>query len=261
MLGIALITLREGIEAFLIVAISAAYLRKTGRTELLSAVWWGIAVAAVASFAGGWAFGQADNKPLWEGLLAAIAAVLVASLTVYMWRTARRMRSDIDARLAAAAHRGGTAAWIGVFLFVLLMITREGMETALLVTVQLFQQDSGDILAGALLGTLGAALLAWAWTRYGHRVNLARFFQVTAVFLLLFSLQLVIYAFHEMTEAQVLPIDNEYWHIATEPYGPEGTYGHWLSYGLVLVPLAWLAYAWLRDRVRGPRAQAPARTV
>jgi high-affinity iron transporter len=259
MLATALITLREGLEAFLIVAISAAYLRKTGQATLLGAVWWGIAAAVAASIAAGFAFGQAQNKPLWEGVLAVVAAASVASLTIYMWRAARRMRADIDARLSHAADRGGAAAWIGVFLFVLLMITREGMETALLISVQLFQQDSGGILAGAILGTLCAALLAWAWTRFGHRVNLGRFLQVTAVFLMLFAVQLAIYAFHELTEADVLPLDNEYWHLATEPYGPEGRYGEWLTYGLVLVPLAWLAITTLRDRLGATRRAVPAR--
>ena len=62
------------------------------------------------------------------------------------------------------------------------------------------------------------------------------------MFLLVFSLQLVIYTFHELTEAGALPfVDNEYWHIATEPYGPEGVYGQWLTYLMVLVPVAWLA--------------------
>jgi len=93
-------------------------------------------------------------------------------------------------------------------------------------------------------------------------VNLARFFQVTAVFLLLFSAQLAIYAFHEFTEGGLVPgIDNEHWHLATEPYGPEGRFGEWLSYGLVLVPLAWLVFGALRDRVRGLRKPLPARTA
>ena len=250
-----MITLREGIEAFLIVAICAAYLRKTGRSNLLPAVWWGIATAVVASVAAGFAFGQAENKPLWEGMLAAVAAVSVASLTVFMWRAGKRMRTEIGARLESASAKGGRAAWLGVFLFVLLMITREGMETALLISVQLFERDSGEIVAGAIIGTVLAALVSWAWSRYGHRVNLARFLQVTSVFLLLFSFQLLIYAFHEFTEAGVLPLNNAYWHLASEPYGPEGEYGHWLSYGLVLVPLGWLAIGALTDRMqaRTPR--------
>jgi len=134
-------------------------------------------------------------------------------------------------------------------VFVLLMIVREGMETALLLTSLFMQQGQHSLLIGGLLGVLGAALVAWAWTRYGRRINLARFFQVTAVFLLIFSVQLVIYTFHELFEAGVVPlVDNEYWHIATEPYGPEGVYGQWLTYLMVLVPAAWLFAVWLKDR-------------
>jgi high-affinity iron transporter len=250
MFSTTMITLREGIEAFLIVAICIAYLRKTGRSLLLPAVWWGIATAVLASIIAGWVFGQAENKPLWEGILAAVAAVSVASLTVFMWRAGKRMRTEIGARLESESAKGGRAAWLGVFLFVLLMITREGMETALLISVQLFEGDSGEIVAGAIIGTGLAGLIAWAWSRYGHRVNLARFLQVTSVFLLLFSIQLLIYAFHEFTEAGVLPINNAYWHLASEPFGPEGEIGHWLSFGLVLVPLGWLAIAALKDRMQ-----------
>lgn len=61
------------------------------------------------------------------------------------------------------------------------------------------------------------------------------FFQVTAIFMVLFCIQLAIYAIHEFSEAGALPlVDNEYWHEVTEPFGPEGVYGTWLSYGLVL---------------------------
>ena len=66
------------------------------------------------------------------------------------------------------------------------------------------------------------AFVAWLWSRYGHRVNLALFFQVTAVFLLVFVVQLLIYGFHELTEANIFP-NSEPLHGATEPYGPDGT--------------------------------------
>jgi len=101
---------------------------------------------------------------------------------------------------------------------------------------------------GALAGTGLAAALAAAWVKYGQRVNLALFFRVTSVFLVLFAVQLVIYAFHEATEASLLPLDNAYWHIATEPYGPEGQYGALLTYALVLVPAAWMMATALRQR-------------
>jgi len=250
MLQILVITLREGIEAFLIVAITAGILRQTGRAALLPALYWGTGVAVVASFVASLAFAQAENKPLWEGFLAAAAAIMVASMTVYMWRTARTMRAQIGAKIERVTHDKPTrTAWWAVFFFVLLMIVREGMETALLLSTLFLQQGERDTLIGALLGVTGAALLAWAWTRYGRRINLARFFQVTAIFLMIFSLQLVIYTFHEFFEAGVVPfVDNEFWHIATEPFGPEGVYGEWLTYLMVLIPAGWLAVVWFRDR-------------
>jgi len=250
MLQMLVITMREGIEAFLIIAIMAAYLKKTGRHALLPAVWWGVGTAVMLSVGVSFLFREADNKPLWEGVLALLAAIMVASMVIYMWRAARHLRTDIGAKLEAAAIKPGMGAVIGVFAFTLLMITREGMETALLIGTLMFQTDSRDMFAGAVIGVLLAALLAWAWSRYGHRVNLARFFQVTAVFLMVFVVQLFVYAFHEFTEANVLPINNEYWHIATEPYGPEGVYGQLLTYFMVLLPAAWLLYSVLHDGKR-----------
>ena len=174
-----------------------------------------------------------------------MAAVLVISMTVYMWKAARHMRANIGRGIEAAlAGKPAHTAWSGVFAFVLLMITREGMETALVLSTLAMEQGSEKLFIGALLGVLGAAALAWAWARFGRRVNLAKFFQVTAIFLLLFSVQLVIYAFHELTEASALPgVDNEFWHLATEPYGPEGQWGRMLTYAMVIVPVLYLICA------------------
>src|SRR5689334_12607751 len=189
------ITLREGLEAFLIVAISLAYLRKTGRNALIPAVHWGIAASVLVSVGAGILLAQAANQALWEGVLALVAAVLVASLIIHMWRVGRHMKRDIEGRLEASSLKTGTAAFFGVFGFTLLMITREGMETALLMNALLFQVQSMQIVAGAVAGTLIAAFVASLWSRYGYRVNLSRFFQVTALFLLVFVVQLVIYGF------------------------------------------------------------------
>jgi len=242
-----MITLREGLEAFLIVAITLAYLKKSGRTALVGAVYAGVAVALAASWLASTAFAQAENKPLWEGILAFVTSVLVATFTVHVLRTAKHMKRELESRLEDAAA-GSRWAWWGVFGFTVLAITREGMEAALLLASTYVQNDMQEFFTGALIGLLAAAGVAALWGRFGHRVNLARFLQVTAVFLLLFVVQLAIYSFHEFTEAGVLPLDNDYWHVATEPYGPEGVYGHWLSYGLVAMPLAWLLMATLRSR-------------
>jgi high-affinity iron transporter len=242
MLQAFVITLREGLEAFLIVAISLAYLRKTGRPQLVSAVHWGIGVAVLVSIGAALLFQRANTQALWEGILALTAAVLVASLIVHMWKHARRIKKDIETHLESSAMKAGAKAMIGVFLFTLLMITREGMETALLMGTLLFQEAGMNILIGAIAGTLSAAFVALLWSRYGHRVNLALFFQVTAVFLSVFVVQLFIYGFHELTEANLFPY-SEPLHWATEPYGPDGRYGQFLSYALLALPLGWLVFA------------------
>ena len=192
MLAAFLITLREGLEAFLIVAISLAYLRKTGRARLVSAVHWGIGLSILISIGAGYLFSRASNQALWEGILALVAAVLVATLIVHMWRHGKRLKREIETRLEASAAQLGTKAFVSVFLFTVLMITREGMETALLMGSLIFQNSPARIIAGASAGVVCAAFVAWLWSKYSHRVNLALFFQVTAVVLAGVVVQLVI---------------------------------------------------------------------
>src|SRR5262249_58418798 len=97
------------------------------------------------------------------------------------------------------------------------------------------QSGNEQLLIGGVAGLAVAGALAYGWIRYGHRVNLGLFFQVTSIFLGLFALQLLLYAFHEFTEAGALPLDNAYWHAATEEWA-EGTYANAISVALVLIP-------------------------
>ena len=256
MLQAFVITLREGLEAFLIIAISLAYLRKSGRRELIPAVHWGIGLSVLLSIGAAYLFQQASNQALWEGILAIVAAVSVATLTVHMWRTAKKIKSEIEGHLRESTEKTGTAAWLGVFLFTLLMISREGHGDG---AADGHAADAGagdvDSSAAPLAGTLAAAGVAMLWSRYGHRVNLALFFQVTAIFLMVFVAQLLIYGFHELTEANLFP-GSEALHWATEPYGPDGVYGQYLTYMLVAVPLGWLLFAMLTGSNRAPARSA-----
>src|SRR6476620_1643778 len=231
------ITLREGLEAFLIVAISLAYLRKTGRTNLTAAVHWGIAIAIAISIGAGYLLFNAANQEFLEGPLALLAAASVTWMVVHMWRAGRRMKGDIEGRLQSSSLRGGATAFLGVLLFTVLMISREGMETALLL-MQL--RETLDLAIGAAAGALGAAGFAWLWSRYGHRINLSLFFQVTAIFLFVFVVQLVVRGVHEMSEQAMLPYSQPL-HEATEAWGPDSAFGHALTYALVLLPAGWLA--------------------
>jgi high-affinity iron transporter len=230
------ITLREGLEAFLIVAISLAYLRKRGRDELTKAVHWGIAAAVAASALGGYLLYHAANQEWLEGPLALVAAVSVTTLTVHMWRAGRRMKGEIEGHLRSSAERAGMGALTGVFLFTLLMVGREGMETALLL-MQL--RNTLYLVVGATVGVAAAAGVAWIWSRFGHRVNLGLFFQVTAIFLFVFVVQLFIQGIHETSEQGFLPYSAAI-HEATESWGPDSVFGHVLTYSLVILPLGWL---------------------
>ena len=241
MLQAYVITLREGLEAFLIVAISLAFLRRSGRQSLATAVYTGIVVAVALSGLAGYLLSNASNQEWIEGPLAIVAAMSVSWLVVHMWRAGRHMKGDIEGRLGGSTIKTGASAFLGVFLFTVLMITREGMETALLL-MQL--KDTLNLAAGALLGVVSAAAVASLWTRFGKRVNLGLFFQVTAIFLFVFVVQLLVSGVHEMSEQNYLPFSVPI-HEATEPWGPDGPFGHMLTYLLVLLPAAWLIFAGL----------------
>jgi high-affinity iron transporter len=252
MLQAFVITWREGLEAFLIVAISLSFLRKAGHTALCRAVHWGIVAALGLSAVGGYLLFHAANQEWLEGPLAMVAAASVTWLTVHMWRAGRRMKSDIEGRLESSSGRPGVAAFAGVFLFTLLMVSREGLETALLL-MQL--RETVHLAAGAAAGVVGAAAIAWLWARYGRRVNLGLFFQATAIFLFVFVVQLVIAGAHEMAEQGFLPY-SEIIHTSTEAWGPDSAFGHLLTYLLIVLPLGWVILKAVFSK--GPVFQRPA---
>ncbi len=236
-----IIVWREGFEAFLIVAIIYSYLKKSGKSRLIPALYWGVGASLIASAVLGYCLLQGANQPLWEGIAGIVAAVLVPWLVVHRWFTAATMKKNMETRLSQAAEKPATrSAWLGVFLFTVFMISREGMETALLL-IQLRGVHAAT--TGIFLGLAAAGIMAVAWARFGNLIDLKLFFQVTAIFLFLFILQILIYSFHEFTEAGLFP-NSEALHLATEPFSPEGLYGRWLGVVMVGICGFWLLGAW-----------------
>jgi high-affinity iron transporter len=253
------IALREGIEGFLIVALTLAYLKRTGRPELAKAVYAALAVSVVTCAGAGLLFSKAANQPLWEGILALVAAALVGSLLVYMKRVSKNLKNDIEARIESKAGSvSASRAFWGVFAFALLMITREGMETALLIATAFFQLKSVAVVAGLALGLAGAAAIGILWTRLGKNVDLKTILNVSAVFLAIFLMQLVLYGVHELSEARLFPASQAI-HDATEILGPDGMIGRFLAYTLAVIPTAWLSALWWKRRRAARAASAPAR--
>lgn len=242
-----MITFREGLEAFLIIAITLAYLAKTGGEKLIPSVKSGCIAAVIGCAVLGYILAEIGGMTaFWEGTLALVAAILVITCTVHMLKMGKHMKKEITGAIDKAVANPGTSAKLGIFMFVLLMIGREGIEAATMIASVSQNANGTQLVTGGILGLMLAGAVAWAWSKYGHRVNLSLFFQVTAAFMILFSIQLVIYAFHEYTESPELYklgiIDTQYWHEATEAFGPEGKYGRGISYSLLFVPLAFLAY-------------------
>jgi high-affinity iron transporter len=249
------IALREGIEMFLIVALILSYLKRTGRPALARAVYAATAVSLATCYGAFLLFRRAANRSLWEGILALTAAVLVASLLFYMKKVSAHLKKDIEEGVEARAVSGtaGQAFW-GVFGFTLLMITREGMETALMISTALFQMRSTVVSLGLTLGLVAAVAIGFAWTRLGRGVDLKALMNILAVFLSIFVVQLLLYGVHELSEARVLPA-SETIHNATEILGPDGRIGHILAYSLAAVPTVWLLALWWKRR-HSPRIAA-----
>lgn len=245
MLQAFVVVLREGFEAFLIVAIIQAYLAKTRRNQLFPAVYAGVAASILASTLLALLVMKTANEPLWEGTFGFLTAVLVGGLVIQMWITASRLKQEMENRLSQkTVGKTGLVAFGGVFLLTTLMISREGMEMALL----LLQIHEPRIVTGILLGILAAVAFAVLWERFSYLINLKLFFQVTSVFLLLLVVQILIFSFHEFTEAGLFP-HSEALHLATEPFSPTGIYGKWFSLSIMIICMVWLFTSWLINRL------------
>src|ERR1700742_2144842 len=125
------ITLREGVEAALVIAIAVAYVKRMGRLDLMPAIYRALLTAVVASFIAAWGFAKINlSEEFYEGWMLLLSAVFVLSMVIWMNRHGANMRSEIESGLQKGSEPG-SGAW-GVFAFVFLMIFREGVETVLL---------------------------------------------------------------------------------------------------------------------------------
>jgi len=203
-----LLSLREGIEAALIVGIVLGALRQMRRTELVPAVWFGTLSAAALSLLGGillTTFGlsfEGAAEQIFEGITMILAAALLTWMIFWMSRTARTLKSDIEANVHRAAFGTGKRA---VFFVAFIAILREGIELALFLTASVFATNTLQTLIGAILGLGTAILLGWSIFAAILRLDLRRFFQVTGFLLILFAAGLVAHGVHEFNEVGWIP--------------------------------------------------------
>ena len=202
MLQAFIITLREGVEAALIVGITLAYLTKIGRQELRKTVY----AALVAAFLG--SIGVAViisrthlNEDVFEGWIMLVAAFFVITMVIFMMKTGRRMKGEIEGKVGLLA---GNDAWFGLFVFIFLMVLREGAETVLILSAVSLNSTELMSFLGTLLGVLAAIAFGVMFVKGSVRINLQKFFRITTAIMFLVAAQLVISGLHELSESGVI---------------------------------------------------------
>lgn len=203
MIDALIITLREGVEAALIVGITLAYINKIGRADLRKAVFAALAAAAVASVAGAVLLARLRlNEDIFEGWIMLAAAVFVVTMVIFMMCTGRKMKGEIESKLGKLATRSSR---VGVFAFVFLMVLREGAETVLMLSA--VRLDSTELMSflGTLIGVALAVVFGVTFVKGSVRINLQKFFKVTTVILFFVAFQLLVSGLHELSENGVLP--------------------------------------------------------
>jgi len=208
MLASSLITLREGLEAALIVGIVLAYLGKIGRNDRRGAVWGGVAAAVGASIVlavviqllGARFEGQAEK--IFEGATMFLAVAVLTYMIFWMRHQGHRLQGGLeqDVRVAVSAGQGWALAGLAFFA-----VFREGVETALFLSAAGFATDGMRVLWGGLLGLAIAIALGWLIFNTAAHISLRRFFDVTSLLLLLFAAGLLAHGVHEFQEAGLLP--------------------------------------------------------
>ncbi|HEY0162239.1 MAG TPA: Fe-S-containing protein [Edaphobacter sp.] len=206
MLQAFIITLREGVEASLIVGIVFAYLTRIGRNDLKKTVFWALGAAVVASVLGAVILARTEyNTDIFEGWVMLAAAGFVLSMVWFMQKAARSLRGDIEQKIAQYTAEKAGASQLGLFFFVFLLVLREGVETVLILSAVTLNSTELMSFTGTLLGIAVAVVFGVMFIRGSVKINLQRFFRVTTVILYFVAFQLVVSGLHELSENGVLP--------------------------------------------------------
>jgi high-affinity iron transporter len=203
MLQAFIVTLREGVEAALIVGITLVYLAKIGRNDLRKSVYAALASAFVGSIGVAILLSRTQwNQDIFEGWIMLVAAFFVVTMIVFMMKTARKLKGQIEGKVGLLA---GEDARLGLFFFVFLMVLREGVETVLILSAVSLNSTELMSFLGTLAGVIVAVFFGVMFVKGSVRINLQKFFRVTTVILFFVAAQLLISGLHELSENGVLP--------------------------------------------------------
>lgn len=228
MFASALITLREGLEAALIVGIVLSVLEKLGRGDRRRSVWIGVAAAVVVSIIAGLALNalgvalEGRGEGIFEGLAMLLAAGVLTWMIFWMARQGRRIQADLerDVRRAVTEESG----W-ALFSLAFVAVVREGIETVLFLTAAAFSATPAQTLFGGALGLSIAVVLGWLIFAIGKQLDVRAFFRVTGALLILVAAGLLAHGVHELQEAALLPIFVEHVWDVNHILNEDGTVG------------------------------------
>ncbi len=203
MLEAFIVTLREGVEAALIVGLTLVYLAKIGRKDLRKAVYAALGAAFLGSIAVAVVISRTHwNQDIFEGWIMLAAAFFVVTMVIFMMRTGRKLKGEIEGKVGTLA---GENAWFGLFIFVFLMVLREGAETVLVLSAVSLNTTELMSFLGTLFGIIAAIAFGVMFVKGSVRINLQKFFRVTTAILFLVAAQLLLTGLHELSESGVLP--------------------------------------------------------
>jgi high-affinity iron transporter len=202
------LSLREGLEAALIIGIVLGALRKTGRTDLDHSLWLGVISASVLSLLtafllrgiGAELTGRAEE--IFEGLTLLLAAGVLTWMIIWMSKQTRSMGASLESDVNRAVQHKGQGA---IFFLAFIAVLREGIELALYLTAASLTSSGLQTLVGTLLGLSVSGLLGFLIFNATLRLNLKRFFQITAFILILFAAGLIAHSIAEFNEAGIIP--------------------------------------------------------
>ena len=220
MLATLVIFLREGVEASMIIAILLAYLNRIGRREHFRDVFIGVGAALVLATAGGAvayatirSYDGSRVQTIFETVTFLVAATVLTYMTFWMRNHARSLSKELRARADAALD--GRARW-GLGLLAFQAVGREGLETVVFTLAIILSTSAAGALGGAVIGLAGALGIAFVIYRLGHKLNLARFFTVIGVLLMVFAAGLLADSVQNLQELGWLPVlDAPMWHSAS----------------------------------------------
>ncbi len=203
-----IITLREGIEAALVVGIILTYLSRTKRDYLKSSVYWGIGVSMVLSIFTAVIFRLVDFDPeneVLEGTMYLLAGIFVLTLIIWMNKTSKNIGNEISERLDTIVDKSKGQA-LGIFLFTVFMVFREGVETVIFIYTLASGSSAASGIIGGISGIILAVAFAYIFMKGSSGINISKLFKVLNIILYLLVIRLFAGTIHEFGEVQLIPL-------------------------------------------------------